>query len=142
MDHSYTSASEINYGVIVNNDIPIDVDQSNDEFTFDILMEVEDIQETMNLSKENTVDIPSLLMPKAQDLITSRKLSTFESVVVRYQYSDIVSSMTNEILEDPATFRILCTIRNIASTKALCDLGMNINMMHLELGILRPTSMR
>ncbi|XP_049381207.1 uncharacterized protein LOC125845709 [Solanum stenotomum] len=50
--------------------------------------------------------------------------------------------------EDPGAFTILCTIKSIVFAKALCDLGVSINLMPLSiykkigLGVPKPTTMR
>ncbi|XP_070034773.1 uncharacterized protein [Nicotiana tomentosiformis] len=71
----------------------------------------------------------------------------FETIKVSHQMSVIVHSMALK-LEDPDAFTIPCTIGSANSTKALCDLGVSINLMPylvfktLGIGKPRPISMR
>ncbi|XP_070015040.1 uncharacterized protein [Nicotiana sylvestris] len=61
--------------------------------------------------------------------------------------SAIVTRPIVEKLSDPGSFTIPCTIGNYAFAKALCDLGVSINLMplaiykRLGIGRARPTSM-
>ncbi|XP_070012208.1 uncharacterized protein [Nicotiana sylvestris] len=61
--------------------------------------------------------------------------------------SAVVTRPIAEKLSDPGSFTIPCTIGNFAFAKVLCDLGVSINLMPLEIymrlgiGRARPTSM-
>ncbi|XP_070029384.1 uncharacterized protein [Nicotiana sylvestris] len=61
--------------------------------------------------------------------------------------SAVVTRPVAEKLSDPGSFTIPCTIGNFAFAKALCDLGVSINLMplaiykRLGIGRARPTSM-
>ncbi|XP_070031642.1 uncharacterized protein [Nicotiana tomentosiformis] len=82
-----------------------------------------------------------------KDLVTKKRSMNCEMIKMTHQVSAIVNSMAPK-LEDPGAFTIPCTIRSADFTKALCDLGARINLMHysmfktLGIGQPRPTSMR
>ncbi|XP_070040900.1 uncharacterized protein [Nicotiana tomentosiformis] len=82
-----------------------------------------------------------------KDLVTKKRSMNCEMIKMTYQVSVIVHSMDPK-LEDPGAFTIPCTIGSVDFAKALCDLGVSINLMPYfmfkTLGIRqpRPTSMR
>ncbi|XP_070046560.1 uncharacterized protein [Nicotiana tomentosiformis] len=82
-----------------------------------------------------------------KDLVTKKRSVNFETIKVTHQVSAIVHSMTPN-LEDPGAFTIPFTIGSADFAKALCDLGVNINLVPylvfktLGIGNPIPTSMR
>ncbi|XP_070007316.1 uncharacterized protein [Nicotiana sylvestris] len=82
-----------------------------------------------------------------KDLVTKKQSMNFETIKVTLQVSAIVHSMAPK-LEDPDAFMVPCTIGSAKFSKALCDLGANINLMPysifktLGIGQPRPTFMR
>ncbi|XP_070014304.1 uncharacterized protein [Nicotiana sylvestris] len=82
-----------------------------------------------------------------KDLVTKKRSMNCEMIKMTHLVSAIVHSMSPN-LEDPGAFTIPCTIGSADFTKALCDLGANINLMPysmfktLMIKQLRPTSMR
>ncbi|XP_070017041.1 uncharacterized protein [Nicotiana sylvestris] len=154
--------------------------RANDEVRIDIDDNVEETQEKVNPSREHIVDIPELVLAKAdvpmprppppypqrlakqnvkaleqmsgyakfmKDLVTKKRSMNCETIKMTHQVSAIVHSMAPK-LEDPGAFTIPCTIGSADFAKALCDLGVSINLMPylafktLGIGQPRPTSMR
>ncbi|XP_070025777.1 uncharacterized protein [Nicotiana sylvestris] len=82
-----------------------------------------------------------------KDLVTKKRSMDCETIKMTHQVSAIVHSIAPN-LEDPGIFTIPCTIGSANFAKALCDLGVSINLIHysmfktLGIGQLRPTSMR
>ncbi|XP_070009784.1 uncharacterized protein [Nicotiana sylvestris] len=82
-----------------------------------------------------------------KDLVTKKRSMNCETIKMTHKVSAIIHSMAPK-LEDPDAFTIPCTIGSADFTKALCDLGANIDLMPYSvfktLGIRkpRPTSMR
>ncbi|XP_070023063.1 uncharacterized protein [Nicotiana sylvestris] len=82
-----------------------------------------------------------------KDLVRKKRSMNCETIKMTHQVSAIVYSMTLK-LKDPGAFTIPCTIGSADFAKALCDLGMNINLMPysvfktLGIGKPIPTSMR
>ncbi|XP_072073990.1 uncharacterized protein [Arachis hypogaea] len=69
-----------------------------------------------------------------KELITKkRSWNEKEKVVLTQECSAIIQKGLPPKLKDPGSFFILCTIRNMAIDKALCDLGASINLMHLAM---------
>ncbi|XP_070008541.1 uncharacterized protein [Nicotiana sylvestris] len=82
-----------------------------------------------------------------KDMVTKKRSMNCESIKMTHQVSAIVHSMAPK-LEDPGIFTIPCTIGSTDFAKALCDLGVSINLIPysvfktLGIGQPRPTSMR
>ncbi|XP_070050045.1 uncharacterized protein [Nicotiana tomentosiformis] len=82
-----------------------------------------------------------------KDLLTKKMSMNCKTIKMTHQVSAIVHSMAPK-LKDPDTFTIPCTIGSAKFSKALCDLGVSINLMPysvfkmLGIGKPRPTSMR
>ncbi|XP_016432476.2 uncharacterized protein LOC107759115 [Nicotiana tabacum] len=80
-------------------------------------------------------------------LVTKKRSMNFETIKVTHQVSAIVHSMALK-LEDPVALTIACTIGSVDFSKALCGLGVSINLMlylvlkTLGIGKSRPISMR
>ncbi|XP_070032883.1 uncharacterized protein [Nicotiana tomentosiformis] len=151
--------------VVQEDDIPNNVVQANDEVRIDIDDNVKDIQEEVNPSREHIVDIPELVVPKAKEpmlrppppypqilakqngknqfkkFIDMIKSLSINVPLMTHQVSAVVHSMTPK-LEDPDAFTIPFTIGSADFTKALCNLGANINLMPYSifktLGIWQP----
>ncbi|XP_070006375.1 uncharacterized protein [Nicotiana sylvestris] len=76
-----------------------------------------------------------------------RKDMNCETIKMKHQVSAIMHSMAPK-LEDLGAFTILCTIGSVDFAKALCDLGVSINLIpysvfkSLGIGKPRPTFMR
>ncbi|XP_070054340.1 uncharacterized protein [Nicotiana tomentosiformis] len=81
-----------------------------------------------------------------KDLVTKKRYMNCETIKMTHQVSTIMHSMDPK-LEDPGAFTISCTISSADFAKALCDLGVNINLMPysvfktLGIGQSRATSM-
>ncbi|XP_075500027.1 uncharacterized protein LOC142538599 [Primulina tabacum] len=75
-----------------------------------------------------------------------RKLQEFETVKLTEECSAILQKKLPQKLNDPGSFTIPCFIGGSHCSKALCDLGANINLMpfsifrKLELGEVKPTT--
>ncbi|XP_070037069.1 uncharacterized protein [Nicotiana tomentosiformis] len=82
-----------------------------------------------------------------KDLVTKKRSMNFETIKMSHQVSSIVHSIAPK-LGDPDAFTIPCIIGSAEFAKALCDLGVSINLMPysifktLEIGQPRPISMR
>ncbi|XP_070007451.1 uncharacterized protein [Nicotiana sylvestris] len=63
-----------------------------------------------------------------KDLVTKKRSMNCETIKMTHQVSAIVHSMAPK-LEDPGAFTIPCTIGSVDFAKALCDLGLSINLM-------------
>ncbi|XP_049364123.1 uncharacterized protein LOC125828843 [Solanum verrucosum] len=83
-----------------------------------------------------------------KELVTKKRSLDYETIEVPHSCS---ASMTNESItkrEDPGAFPIPCTIGMLQFAKALCDLGVSINLMpyaiykQLGLGEPKATTMR
>ncbi|XP_049399754.1 uncharacterized protein LOC125863800 [Solanum stenotomum] len=83
-----------------------------------------------------------------KELVTKKRSLDYETIEVPHSCSAI---MTNESItkrEDPGAFTIPCTIGMLQFAKALCDLGVSINLMpyaiykQLGLGEPKATTMR
>ncbi|XP_015170484.1 uncharacterized protein [Solanum tuberosum] len=83
-----------------------------------------------------------------KELVTKKKSMDFETIEVSHNCSTIMSSDVIKKKEVPGAFTILCTIGMLQSAKALCDLGVSINLMsyaifkQLGLGEPKSTTMR
>ncbi|XP_070008548.1 uncharacterized protein [Nicotiana sylvestris] len=81
-----------------------------------------------------------------KDLVTKKRSMNCETIKMTHQLSAIMHSMAPK-LEDLGAFTIHCIIGSAEFAKALCDLGININLMPysvfktLGIGQPRPTSM-
>ncbi|XP_070013622.1 uncharacterized protein [Nicotiana sylvestris] len=82
-----------------------------------------------------------------KDLVTKKKSMDCDTSKMTHQVSTIVNYMAQK-LEDLGAFTIQCTIGSANFAKALCDLGVSINLMPysifktLGIGKPRATSMR
>ncbi|XP_016440386.1 uncharacterized protein LOC107766156 [Nicotiana tabacum] len=109
----------------------------------------------MEMLKQIQVNIPlinalrqMLGYAKMMKDLMSRKFDfqDLATVTLIQTCSVVVSRPIAEKLSDPGSFTILCTIGSYAFSKALCDLGENINLMPLSIykklgiGRARPTS--
>ncbi|XP_015162309.1 uncharacterized protein [Solanum tuberosum] len=83
-----------------------------------------------------------------KDLVTKKRAVSIDLTNRVHHYSAIATRSLVQKKEDPSAFTILCTIRSIKLTKALCDLGAIINLMPLAIykklgfGVPKPTAMR
>ena len=79
-------------------------------------------------------------------LSKKRKLGDYETMALSEECSDIIQKKLAPQLKDPGSFTIPCAIGNSFFKKALCDLGVSINLMpwsifkKLKLGEARPTT--
>ena len=62
-------------------------------------------------------------------LSKKRKLGDYESVTLSEECSVILQKKLPPKLKDPGSFTIPCAIRNAVFERALCDPGVNINLM-------------
>lgn len=83
-----------------------------------------------------------------KDLVTRKKIVSFEPTNNVHHYSVIASRLLVEKKEDPVGFTIPCTIRSFNFSLDLCDLGENINIILLVMfkklgfGVPKSTLMR
>ncbi|XP_052291732.1 uncharacterized protein LOC127900608 [Citrus sinensis] len=79
-------------------------------------------------------------------LAQKRRLGEFETVVLTKESSYMLQNKIPTKLKDPGSFTIPCSIRTRYTGRALCDLGVSINLMPLsvfkQLGVreYRPTT--
>ncbi|XP_062112935.1 uncharacterized protein LOC133824084 [Humulus lupulus] len=89
--------------------------------------------------------MPSYVKFMKDILSKKRKMGEYEIVALTEECSAILQRKLPQKLRDPGSFTIPCTIGNIESENALCDLGTSINLMllsvfkRLKLGEARPT---
>ena len=89
--------------------------------------------------------MPSYVKFMKEILSKKRRLSDFETVNLTEECSAIRQQKLPQKLKDPSSFTIPCTNGNSIFEKALCDLGVSINLMPLSifrrfgLGKARPT---
>ncbi|XP_070023120.1 uncharacterized protein [Nicotiana sylvestris] len=92
-------------------------------------------------ARDRVVRIGASKISNTSQSIHSSTMETWETC------SAVVTRPIVEKLSDPGSFTIPCTIGNFTFSKALCDLGANINLMplaiykRLGIGRARPTSM-
>ena len=76
-------------------------------------------------------------------LVTKKRAVSYELKDNLHHYSTICMRSLVQKKLGPGAFTILCTIRSLEFTKALCDLGASINLMPLDiyrkLGLVNPT---
>ncbi|KAK4715893.1 hypothetical protein R3W88_014231 [Solanum pinnatisectum] len=83
-----------------------------------------------------------------KDLVTKKRAVSINLIDNVHHCSAIATRSMVQKKEDPGAFTIPCTIRSIEFSKALCNLGANINLMlqaiykQLGLGVPKPTAMR
>ncbi|KAF5452605.1 hypothetical protein F2P56_027581 [Juglans regia] len=65
-------------------------------------------------------------------LLNKQKLEEYETVVLTEESSEILQKKLPPKLKDPESFPIPYTIGNSYFDKALCDLGVSINLMSLS----------
>ncbi|XP_042016340.1 uncharacterized protein LOC121764371 [Salvia splendens] len=82
-----------------------------------------------------------------KDVLSKKKKWTdYETVNISENCSAIIQKKLPAKLKDPGSFNISCVIGNDRHTKALCDLGVSINLMPLsffrkmKIGTLKPTT--
>nr|XP_016467088.1 PREDICTED: uncharacterized protein LOC107789734 [Nicotiana tabacum] len=127
--------------------VPLEVDEST-ELTEVVVEQVHDDNGKTKESEQATEQVVPLVPqnPNGEEPSNSaqRDLST---VTLTQTCSAIVTRPMAQKMSNLCSFTIPCTIGSYAFTKALCDLGANINLMPLaiytKLGIgrARPTSM-
>ena len=89
--------------------------------------------------------MPSYVKFMKYILSKKRRLSNFETVNITEECSAILKKKLPQKQKDPSSFTIPYTIRNSIFERALCDLGVSINLMplsifkRLELGKALPT---
>ncbi|XP_024024091.1 uncharacterized protein LOC112092349 [Morus notabilis] len=66
-------------------------------------------------------------------LSNKRKLEDYETFALTKECSAILQRKLPQELKDPGSFTIHCYIRNSIFKKALCDLGVSINLMPLSI---------
>ena len=66
-------------------------------------------------------------------LSKKRRLSDFKTVNLTEECSAILKKKLPQKLKDPSSFIIPCTIGNSIFERALCDLGISINLMSLSI---------
>ncbi|KAK4729676.1 hypothetical protein R3W88_022664 [Solanum pinnatisectum] len=79
-----------------------------------------------------------------KELVTRKRSLDFETIEVSHSCSSIMTSEMIKKKEDLGAFTILCTIGMLQFAKALCDLGVSINLMpytiYKQLGLGKPKS--
>ena len=82
-----------------------------------------------------------------KDILSNKcKLKEFETVALIEECSAILQRKLPPKLKDPGSFYIPCTIGQCKFEKALCDLGVSVNLMplfpyrKLSLGEVKPTT--
>ncbi|XP_075521390.1 uncharacterized protein LOC142554612 [Primulina tabacum] len=96
--------------------------------------------------KEALAQIPSYAKFLKEILSNKKKLVDFETVKLSEECSAILQNKLPPKLKDPGSFSIPCTIGSSFFSKALCDLGASINLMHyscyekLGIGEVKPTT--
>ncbi|KAL5550547.1 hypothetical protein UlMin_000723 [Ulmus minor] len=82
-----------------------------------------------------------------KDMLTKKmQFGEFETVALTREYSAVLQNKLPPKLKDPGSFTIPCSIGNQYFGKALCDLGVSINLMpmsifkKLGIGEARPTT--
>ncbi|XP_062080900.1 uncharacterized protein LOC133785698 [Humulus lupulus] len=107
------------------------------------------IQETAYINipfVEALEQMPSYVKFMKDILSKERKMGEYETVALTKECSTILQRKLPQKLREPRSFTIPCTIGNIESMNALCDLGESINLMplsvfrRLKLGEARPTT--
>ena len=66
-------------------------------------------------------------------LENKKKLSEFETIVLTEKCTAILQKKLPQKIKDPGSFNIPFSIRNVTFGKALCDLGVSINLMPLSI---------
>ncbi|XP_062085499.1 uncharacterized protein LOC133791592 [Humulus lupulus] len=90
--------------------------------------------------------MPSYVKFMKEILSRKRKLEDYVTVALTEECSAILYKKLPPKLKDPGSFNIPCSIGGLVDTKALCDLGASVNLMHLSifqklnLGEVRPTT--
>ncbi|XP_062099882.1 uncharacterized protein LOC133805736 [Humulus lupulus] len=90
--------------------------------------------------------MPSYMKFMKDILSKKRKMGEYETVALTEECSAILQRKLPQKLRDPGSFTVPCTIGNIKSMNAPCDLGTSINLMplsvfkRLKLGEARPTT--
>ena len=64
-------------------------------------------------------------------MVKKRKLKDYETVKLTKEYNVILHRKLPQKVKDLGIFTILCTIGDSTFDKALCDLGLSINLMPL-----------
>ncbi|XP_049363659.1 uncharacterized protein LOC125828386 [Solanum verrucosum] len=83
-----------------------------------------------------------------KDLVTKKRVVRIDLTNHVHHCRAITTSSLVQKMKYPSAFTIPCTIRSIKFSKALCDLGANINLMPLSiykqlgLGVPKTTTMR
>ena len=78
--------------------------------------------------------------------VQQKKLKDYEIVTLNEEHSAILHKKLPPKLKDPGSFHIPCTIGTCNFDKALCDLGVSVNLMplsmfkNLGLGEAKPTT--
>nr|XP_016439657.1 PREDICTED: uncharacterized protein LOC107765509 [Nicotiana tabacum] len=116
---------------VQNNDDPI-VDEQvseenvNGEVRIDIHDNEKETQNDVNPSREHVIDIPEMFK-KFTEMMKS--LSNNMSLVEALKQMPGYAKFMKDLLEDPGAFTIPCTIGIADFARALCDLGVSINLM-------------
>ncbi|XP_062094139.1 uncharacterized protein LOC133800204 [Humulus lupulus] len=90
--------------------------------------------------------MPSYVKFMKEIFSKKRKLRYYETVTLTEECSAIIQEKLPPKLKDPGSFNIPCSIRGSVVTKALCDLGVSVNLFplsifqKLNLGEARPTN--
>ncbi|XP_061368128.1 uncharacterized protein LOC133311123 [Gastrolobium bilobum] len=76
--------------------------------------------------------MPTYVKFMKEILFRKRRLEEFETVALTQESSKYLLSKLPPKLEDPGSFTILCTIGDHYIGRALCDLGVSINLMPMS----------
>ena len=88
----------------------------------------------INISLTDALEEISSYVKFIKDVLSKkRRLSDFETVNLIEECSAIIQRMLLQKLKDPGSFTIPCTIRNAIFERALCDLGVSINLIPLSI---------
>ena len=105
----------------------------------------------MTILKQLTINVPLVealeQMPGyakfMKDLLTKKRAASYELAENFHHCSAIAMRSLVQKKADPGAFTIPCTVGSLDIAKALCDLGVSINLMPLviyrELGLGDPT---
>lgn len=68
-----------------------------------------------------------------KEFVIKKRVLSFDDVGVLHYYSFITSRSLEQKNNDPGVFMIPCTIRTYRFARALCDLGVSINLISLTI---------
>lgn len=77
--------------------------------------------------------MPSYVKFLKDILVKRRRLNDFKTVALKQVISDLFKNGVLEKMTDPRSFTVPCSIERMELGRALCDLGVSINLMPLSI---------